>query len=140
MVRQQTPYRYWAGWWIVGLLLFGCGGDKSTEPEPTGAPPVQDTEKPYIEIIQPKYKEIVGNSFRIKAIAYDDVGIWYVAFYVNGAKKGTDSDAPYEWDCRAQGPQHLGSTKESSIKVIAYDTSNKYSMHTSVFLSQWWDW
>jgi hypothetical protein len=135
IIGDQMKYLFLT---MILLISIGCGKEDSAGPGNNDPPPATDTEKPYVEIISPPYGADVGRSTLIRAHATDDTGIWKVVFYVTGENASTDYSAPYEYEWRASFPQHQAH-KEYRVRAIAYDHARKYSEHTSMFYSQWWE-
>ncbi len=108
-----------------------CGGSSQNSYQMLltllGAPTQGDTTPPQIAITQPSNGATVAQGFVVKANATDDVGVQKVELWVNGAKKATKTNAP--WQFTTDASLAAGS---HSLEVRAYDASNMSNAQISV--------
>lgn len=123
--------------------LFGDGGgttpppppdpEPDPDPEPPPPPPSGDTTPPVVVVTSPLDGDVVErkSNVTISAVAFDDVSVDRVEFYVDGSLRCTDTVAPYNCDWNVPGKAgatyHLG--------AIGFDTSNNYTVSEMVVVS-----
>ena len=105
----------------VAVDAFDSAGNHSTQRSISAATSVcSDTTPPTVSVTAPAGGATVSGTVPVTASASDNVAVASVEFWVDGAKKATDTSAPYSysWDTT----QVLGGPH--TILVKAVDTSN----------------
>src|SRR4051794_13450911 len=88
------------------------------------AKPRRDVTPPAVSISSPVAGARVWGTTKIAATATDNIGVKRVDFYVDGALRGSDAAAPFEyaWDTRA-----LASAARPALTAKAYDAAGNYA-------------
>lgn len=89
-------------------------------PPTVSPPPTSDITAPVITINQPLNNATVVGKVIIGATATDNIAVANVSWYLDGIKKNTDTNVPYEflWDTRKV------KTGQHTITMVVTDTSN----------------
>ena len=81
-----------------------------------------DSNPPTITISNPLSGQTVSDTVNFLVAAYDDIGIAYVEFFIDGFSLGTDSEAPfsYLWDTASNIGVH---GNQHALSAIVVDTA-----------------
>jgi len=115
---------------VVSATAVDAAGNEGSSPDVTVTVETPaDTEAPEVSLTYPEDGATLTAGVTLTAAATDNVGVSYVAFYIDRGIAGVDSFPPYEYDWAINPVLHEG---EHVLQARAFDAAGNESISEAI--------